>query len=492
MPPEAAVEMAALQALGIRSRLQVPVVSSSGVLGMLAFSSLQRGYSWNPATASLMQIAGEMFGNAIQRRLADEEIRNGEAFARLSTELATGFINLPLERLDAGIEAAIRAIAEFCGADRALITRIEQSDRFVSVTHEWCADGLPRLGERLREMPAEAFPWMLEQIRTLDLVAASRLEDLPVHAVWEREFIRALGCRSGIALSLLSRNRVVTGAIQLFCVRERQWPDSAIAAVRLASGVLSNAIERRQTEAEARKHQSELAHVLRVGTMGELASGILHDVKQPLAAIAFYSRGCEERVKRGEMDGDELQAMFGRLTSLAVRTGAVVKQVREYVRREPEARKRHNLNDLIRRAVALVQPDAEQNRVSLRLNLTRKQLPVDVNPVQIEQVMINLLINGVEAIGQTTERSGEIRIETRPTEDDQAEVAVTDCGIGLPPADRLPNVFEPFVTTKHEGLGLGLAISRSLIESHGGQIWGRSRDDRRGATFGFTVPLSRG
>jgi signal transduction histidine kinase len=424
--------------------------------------------------------------------LADEEIRRGAAFARLSTELATGFINLPLERLDAGIEAAIQDIAEFCGAERALITRLEQSDRCISVTHEWCADGLPRVGEQLREMPTEAFPWMLERIRALEVVAASRLDDLPVHAVGEREFVRGLGCRSGIALSLLSPNRVVTGAIQLLCVRERPWADSAIAALRLASGVLSNAIERRQTEVEARKHQSELAHVLRVGTMGELASGILHDVKQPLAAIAFYSRGCEERVKRREMDWDQLQAMFGRLTSLAVRTGTVVKQVREYVRREPEARKRHNLNDLVRRAVSLVQPDAEQNRVRLSLSLTRRQLPVDVDPVQVEQVVINLLMNSVESIGLTAERSGEIRIETRQTEGGQAEVAVTDCGVGLPPADRLPSVFEPFVTTKHEGLGLGLAISRSLIESHGGQIWGKSREGARGATFGFTLPISRG
>jgi signal transduction histidine kinase len=101
-------------------------------------------------------------------------------------------------------------------------------------------------------------------------------------------------------------------------------------------------------------------------------------------------------------------------------------------------------------------------------------------------------MNGVEAIGQTVERSGEIRIETRPTEDGQAEVTVTDSGVGLPPGDRFPNVFEPFVTTKHEGLGLGLAISRSLIEGHGGQIWGRSRNDGRGATFGFTLPLSKG
>ncbi len=490
MPPEAAADRVELQKLGIRSRIQVPIVSSRGVLGALVFVSLHRAHAWDPQVASLVQIAGQMFGNAIERKSAEDEISTGVSFARMSTQLATGFINLPLERLDTGIESAMRELGQLAAAERGLITRLGQGGRTISVTHEWCADGLPRYAEQLQDMPADAFPWMMERIRSGSPVVLSELEDLPVNAVGEREFMRTLGCRSGIALPLESPVHGVIGAVQLLAIEEHRWTEGTVAVLRVAAGMFLNALERRQAEEESRRHQSDLAHVLRVGTMSELATSIMHDVKQPLAAIAFFSKGCEERVRTGGIANDELGEMLQKLTELAVRAGAIVKQMRDYVRREPARRERRNLSELARAAVALVQSDAVQHRVSIRLGVARRSLPVEVNPVQIEQVVINLLLNAIESISRTVDRTGEILVATRETQEGVAELTVSDSGIGLPP-DGFPGVFAPFVTTKREGLGLGLSISRSLIETHGGRIWGVSRDGGHGATFGFTLPLRR-
>jgi len=429
-----------------------------------------------------------MFGNALERKRAEDEIAAGVSFAHLSTQLATGLINLPLESLDAGIESAMRDLAQFSATERGLITRLGQGGRTISVTHEWCADGLPRYAERLQDMPAEVFPWMMERIRSGSPVVLSNFDDLPVNAVWEREFMRTLGCRSGIALPLESPVHGLVGAVQLLATEEREWTEGTVAVLRVAAGMFVNAMERRQTEEESRRHQSELAHVLRVGTMSELATSIMHDVKQPLAAIAFFSKGCEERVRTGGIDSDELLEMLRKLTGLAVRAGEIVKHVRDQLRREPARRERRNLSELARAAVALVQSDAMQHRVSIRLGVVRRSLPVEVNHVQIEQVIVNLLLNAIESISRTAGRTGEILVATRETEEGLAELTVSDCGLGLPP-DGFPGVFEPFVTTKRDGLGLGLSISRSLIEAHGGQIRGASREGGQGAIFGFTLPL---
>ena len=244
--------------------------------------------------------------------------------------------------------------------------------------------------------------------------------------------------------------------------------------------------DRHRAEDEVRRHQQELAHVLRRRTMGEMAAVFAHEVNQPLAAIMSYAKGCAHRLRTGTGTPEPLLAALDEIAAQAVRAGEVIRRLRGFVRKGDLQRQRLQLNELVDEAIHFVASEARERGVRVHVDLARDLPLLEVDAVQIEQVMVNLLRNALEAIYESPIDQPQLTVRTQRN-GIEAEVAVRDSGAGLR-ADVAAEIFEPFVTSKPGGLGMGLSICRSIIDAHGGRVWSTANPDR-GMTFHFTLPL---
>jgi PAS domain S-box-containing protein len=242
-------------------------------------------------------------------------------------------------------------------------------------------------------------------------------------------------------------------------------------------------------EEALRKAQAELAHVTRVTTLGEMTASIAHEVNQPLAAVVNAAAACRRWLDGGTPNLDEARSAVDWIVNEGNRASEVIRRVRALANKTDIEKVPLDVNDVVREAVALVQRDFISHRVSLRMELA-PALPIILGDrVQLQQVIINLLMNGLEAMQSVTDRPRELVIGSHPNETRQVLVTVTDSGAGISVenADRL---FNAFFTTKSSGMGMGLSICRSIIEAHGGRI-SAANNVGPGARFQFTLPLHR-
>jgi len=235
--------------------------------------------------------------------------------------------------------------------------------------------------------------------------------------------------------------------------------------------------------------QAELAHVTRVTTLGELAASIAHEINQPLAAIAADASACLNWLTRSRPDLDMARAALTGVVSDSLRAGEVVHRIRQLATKSDPQRTQLQLNDVIHEVVPLVRREVRDHDVSLRLDLAPGTPEVLGDRVQLQQVLINLVMNGIEAMAGVADRARELVIRSRPHADDEALVAVQDAGVGLD-GGNTTQFFTAFFTTKLGGMGVGLSISRSIIEAHGGRLWA-TPGEPHGAVFSFSLPSHR-
>jgi two-component system, LuxR family, sensor kinase FixL len=242
---------------------------------------------------------------------------------------------------------------------------------------------------------------------------------------------------------------------------------------------------RKQAEEALRTAQAELAHVARVMTMGELAASIAHEVNQPLSGMVLNANASLRWLAGATPNLDEAREALSRITRDGKRASDVIAKTRALLRKTDMEKERLDMNDAIREVVALAQGEVRRTGVALRAELEGDLPRVLGDRVQLQQVILNLVMNGIEAMSAVTDRSRDLLIRSRQHESDKVLVAVRDSGIGLDP-ESMERIFDAFYTTKSEGLGMGLAISRSIVENHGGRLWAVPNDGP-GATFQFTL-----
>lgn len=245
---------------------------------------------------------------------------------------------------------------------------------------------------------------------------------------------------------------------------------------------------RNQAEGALHEAQTQLAHVTRVTTLGELAASIAHEVNQPLAAIVTNGEVGLRWLDREKPDLGETRGALARIIGAARRASEVIARLRALSRRGGSERGPLDIGEVINEVVVLIHRELVGRRVVLQLDLDPSRPQVIGDRIQLQQVIMNLLINGIQAMDSVDERSREMVVRSQPYEDNQVLVSVQDSGIGMSPDDEA-RLFQAFFTTKSEGMGMGLSISRSIVESHGGRIW-VSRNADRGATFQFTLPAA--
>jgi two-component system sensor kinase FixL len=256
---------------------------------------------------------------------------------------------------------------------------------------------------------------------------------------------------------------------------------------RLFTGFVRDLTERQRTETRLQELQAELMHVSRLLAMGEMASALAHELNQPLSAVANYLAGSRRILARdGPVDRTRLIEALDKAVQQTLRAGDVIRRLRDFLGRgEPETRV-ESLAKLIEEASALALVGAKELGVRVTFRFEAVEDQVFADRVTVQQVVINLIRNALDAMREADRRELEVRTDSRV--DGFTEVTVSDTGSGLGD-EVLGTLFSPFMTTKKEGMGVGLSISRGIIESHGGEIWGES-NDAGGATFHFTLPTA--
>jgi PAS domain S-box-containing protein len=238
---------------------------------------------------------------------------------------------------------------------------------------------------------------------------------------------------------------------------------------------------------EALRHaQSDLAHASRMTSMGELTASLAHEVNQPIAAAVTYASTCVRWLTRDNPDLGEARQAATEAVRNARRAADIINRIRSMSKKDESKRELVDINEVIREIVALLRNEARRYSISIRTDLDPNLPNVMADSVQVQQVMMNLIMNGIDAM-KDVDSTRELSIRSQTGEDQQLVISVSDAGVGLPSQQR-EQIFNAFFTTKHHGIGMGLRISRSIVESHGGRLWAADNSPR-GAIFYFTIPI---
>ena len=255
-------------------------------------------------------------------------------------------------------------------------------------------------------------------------------------------------------------------------------------------GTVFDVTERKQAEEERerlRQAQADLARINRVTMMGELTASLAHEIKQPISAAVIDAKTCLRWLTRDQPDLEEARAAASRTVKDATRAADIMSRIRSQFQKGSLNRELVDVNEVIREMIALLQSEAKQSNISVRSQLAADLPQIMGDRLQLQQVTMNLIANSIDAM-KDVEGPRELAIKSERTEEEQLQVSVSDTGIGLPP-QQADQIFNPFFTTKPHGTGMGLRISRSIIESHGGRLWA-AHNFPRGATFQFTLPVT--
>ena len=440
---EARIDRESLEAMDISSKLALPLVAAGRVMGGLSLVTVKRSRSWPDETVGRMQLVAEVFANALARKVSEDALRASELMK--SAILAS--LNSSVAVLDGrGQIIEVNRVWERFTPDfnQSGGSEIGVGQNYLALCREASRRGETRAGEASAGIEA---------------VLEGR------QAWFSFEYPAGAG----------------TG--------ERWYAMSVVPLHRMDGGaVVSNTdiSERKRAELEAQRSRQELAHVTRVSAMGELTASLAHELNQPLTGILSNAQAARRLLEVAKPDLDELRSILRDIIDDDRRAADVIQRMRDLLRKSEPEMTHLDLNALVRDVRRLLGSDTVIRDVSIGLDLDAGQLMVTGDRVQLEQVLLNLLLNAMEAMSEQPGSDRTVVVRTRASDGHAVLTSVEDSGPGLRRGTQ-QMVFEPFYTTKRTGMGMGLAIARSIIEAHGGTIW--AENNGRGATFHFRLPL---
>jgi PAS domain S-box-containing protein len=417
----------------VRSVLCVPLVKQAKLIGALYLENNLASHVFTPARISVLEVLASQAAISLDNARLYNDLREREA--RIRRLVDANIVGIVIWDFQGRIIETNQAFLDIVGYAREDLASL----RWTELTPaEW------------RDVDDQAFA---------ELKAAGTVQPR------EKEYFRKDGSRVPVLVA-----RAVF-----------EWnPDEGVAFVL-------DLTERKHVEGALRDAQANLAHVMRITTLGELTASIAHEVNQPLAGVVANAEACLRWLDRETPDLEEARQSVRWIMDDGNRASEVIRRVRALARKTSIERVALDLNEVIREVTALVQGELISHAVSLRMELALTPSTILGDRVQLQQVIINLVMNGIEAMQSVTERPRELVIRSRQAETGQVLVSVTDCGVGIS-AENANRLFNAFFTTKSSGMGMGLAICRSIVEAHGGRL-SASGNDGPGATFQFVLPV---
>jgi PAS domain S-box-containing protein len=361
------------------------------------------------------------------------------------------------------------------------------------------AQRIAHVGYWERDLGTNLVTWSDESCRIFglapdgDRVDVTRYQGL-IHPEDQQRIVTAVAeaLRGGPRYDLEYRVVRPNGEVRIIHSQGDVMRDKSGRALRMF-GIVQDITERkeaeenlRESERRYREAQAELAHVTRVTTLGELTASIAHEVNQPLAGVVANAEACLGWLDRETPNLNEARRSLEWIIEDGNRAGEVIRRVRALATKTDTQTAPLDINHAVNEAIALVHREMLSHRVSLRMELSRALPVVLADRVQVQQVIINLVMNGIDAMQTVTDRPRELVIRSHQIETNQVQVTVTDCGVGIS-AENADRLFNAFFTTKSSGMGMGLSICRSIIAAHGGRLWA-APNLPHGATFHFTLP----
>jgi PAS domain S-box-containing protein len=425
-----------------RSTLCLPLVKQSGLIGVLYLENSLASHVFTPARISVLELLASQAAISLENARLYSDL--GEREARIRRLVDANIIGMMIWDADDQI--------------------IEANEAFLAMLGYSSED---LISGRLRRMDLTPAEW-----HDADDKALARLRANGTIQPREKEYFRKDG----------SRVPVLVGAATLEGGREETV--SFVLDLSEAKRAEESLRESQRRYGEA---QMALAHANRVTTMGQLTATIAHEVNQPLAAVANAAAAGRRWLGGNTPNLDEARSAFDWIIKEGNRASEVIRRVRALANKTDVEKVALDANDLIRDVLALIQRELTSHQVSLRTELASLLPTVLGDRVQLQQVIINLVMNGIEAMQPITDRPRELVVQSRQDETQQVLVGVTDFGVGFS-AENAERLFNPFFTTKSSGMGMGLSICRSIVEDHGGRLWATANVPH-GATFKFMLPV---
>ena len=418
------------------------------------------------------------------RSWLEEQLDERVRFEALLADLSAAFVSLRSDDVDAHIERGLRQVAEFLDLDRSTFGEMSEDNRQLLTTHSYVAPGIPPFPRVILDTQ---FPWLANRLRQGEMIRFARLPDeLPKEAAAERAHCAQVGLKSNVTIPFQ-----IGGAMQCLIGfgsfrHNRAWPDALVRRLRLLGDVFANAVARKRAEENTQRLRDQLARAARVATMGELAAAIAHEINQPLCAIVSNAQAGQRLLAAGAAGVEEVHETLQDIAADGRRAAEVIVRIRTMLEgRQPE-RARLDLNEVIAEVAALLHHQLSRKGVSFSLALAGRLPPVNGDRVQLQQVVLNLIVNAIDALGQCEGPSRQLVVESAGFAGGGVLVSVKDSGPGIRSEDA-ERIFEAFFSTKAGGLGIGLAVCRSIVAAHGGRIWAEPNAGR-GAAFHFTIP----
>jgi PAS domain S-box-containing protein len=318
------------------------------------------------------------------------------------------------------------------------------------------------------------------------------VSDILQDPLWEayRHVAEPYGFRACWSTPIVAHSGRTLGSFAMYCREARNPSPAETRALELATHLAGIAIERklaREERERLRRAQADLAHINRVTTMGELTASLAHEVNQPIAAAVTNAKTCLRWLTRDQPDVEEARAAAMRIVTDGTRAAEIIKRIRLLFKKETSERELVDVNEVIREMVVLLRGEAMRYSILVRTELEADTPRVMADRVQLQQVLMNLMINGIDAMKDVV-GTRDLAIKSQRAENEQVQVSVSDTGVGFP-AQQADQIFNAFFTTKPHGTGMGLSISRSIVESHGGRLWA-ANNSPRGASFRFALPTN--
>jgi signal transduction histidine kinase len=444
LPPEARRDAETFRRRGVRSNLAIPMVAGGRVLGSLAFVTLTVERAWTNELVQRLRLVGEIFANALAQKEAEDAVRGSELMkSAILASLSSNVAVLDRQgRIATVNDSWMRFACENGGTSEAGV-----GASYLDVCRRAASEGTPYVGEVL----------------------------VGIEAVLD-------GSRESFALEYPSRMS-----------SDERWFAVSVVPLNVPEGgaVVSHTdiTERKRAELEALRSRQELAHFTRVSTIGELTASLAHELSQPLTGILANAQAALRFLQATPPDLLELRSILSDIVDDDKRAGEVIRRLRTLLRKEAVQFRLLDLNALIRDVVKLLSSDAIIRNISVKLDLDPGPALVSGDAVQLQQVVLNLLLNAMEAMAECVEDRRFITARSRITQDAAVHVSVQDAGPGFRQGTH-HLVFEPFYTTKPSGMGMGLAVSKTIIEAHGGLIWAVDNNPLVGATLHFSLPAA--